>query len=128
MMSSSRLCHSRGAHPISPLHPLKIPKTLFYSTPCLLLLRDKSFFFFSLLIYVSGHCEDNGKSNYNCAEIQKGAWWYKSCYKPNLKGLYYQRNYSGGWADVIVRETWKGLRYFVKATEMKIRGAGMTQW
>ena len=46
--------------------------------------------------------QDNDKSKYNCADIQKGAWWYKSCYTSNLNGIYYQGNYSGGWADGIV--------------------------
>ena len=65
--------------------------------------------------------QENDEASRDCANVQKGAWWYKACYDANLNGLYYQGKYSGGWADGIVWEDWKGLWYSIKRTEMKIR-------
>ncbi|XP_062566740.1 ficolin-2-like [Saccostrea cucullata] len=34
--------------------------------------------------------QDNGLSSSNCTVHYIGGWWYESCYRSNLKGLYAQ--------------------------------------
>ena len=56
----------------------------------------------------------------NCAVQFKGAWWYKSCHKSNLNGLYkYAKTVS--YADSVVWEEWKDYHYSLKFSEMKIK-------
>ena len=62
---------------------------------------------------------DNDRLGGHCATIHKGGWWYRSCHKSNLNGLYLKNvkstNYNG-----IVWSTWqKGIP--LKFTEMKLR-------
>ncbi len=56
----------------------------------------------------------------NCAQMNLGAWWFKSCMNSHLNGIYVD----GGWADQfqgIFWYSWKGgRRYSLKRTEMKI--------
>jgi len=64
---------------------------------------------------------DNDKYASSCALLDKGAWWYNSCYKSNLNGLYLpgSTNYEGmTWIH------WKKKNYSVKRSEMKIRPKG----
>ena len=68
-----------------------------------------------------GH--DNDKDgNYDCALMKMGGWWYNSCYKSNLNGLYSpgKVNSSPGmnWYH------WKNNWTSVKSSEMKIRPKG----
>ncbi|XP_019637151.1 PREDICTED: ficolin-2-like [Branchiostoma belcheri] len=50
----------------------------------------------------------------SCAQLHKGAWWYNSCYRSNLNGLY---------LDGVNWRHWKGYNYSLKRTEMKLRPA-----
>ena len=55
-----------------------------------------------------------------CANIFKGAWWYKSCFKSNLNGQYLSgetppKSYGVVW------DAWLGINYSLKLAEMKIR-------
>ena len=63
---------------------------------------------------------DNDVSQRNCAEEYKGAWWYDKCHRSNLNGRYLRGNHTT-YADGVNWSRWKGYRYSLKKTEMKIR-------
>ncbi|CAM4567902.1 ficolin-1-like [Lepidochelys kempii] len=68
----------------------------------------------------STHDRDNDWSSTNCAEVSKGAWWYRDCHRSNLNGLYLNgahESYGVNWISS------KGDRYSYKTAEMKIRPA-----
>ena len=64
--------------------------------------------------------QDNDLLLANCAIKYKGAWWYKRCLYSNLNGLYLRGNHSS-FADGVNWFYWKGYKYSLKKTEMKIR-------
>jgi len=62
--------------------------------------------------------QDNDNHNDdNCGVSFKGGWWYDRCHEANLNGLYNDDSYGVGvnWYD------WKGHRYSLKFTDMKVR-------
>ena len=65
--------------------------------------------------------EDNDlATDGNCADYNKGAWWYSACHSSNLNGQYLsgpQTSYADGinWAH------WRGHYYSLETTEMKLR-------
>ena len=67
--------------------------------------------------------QDNDEFSWNsCAEFYKGGWWYGECSYSNLNGLYYHTgNYTATHHDGVVWYHWKGWRYSLRTTEMKIR-------
>ncbi|XP_061169002.1 angiopoietin-related protein 7-like [Saccostrea echinata] len=64
---------------------------------------------------------DQDYHSVNCAEINKGAWWYKGCSDSLLNSIYY-RNPTGHdpWQGIIWYH-WKGEKYSLKSTTMMIR-------
>ena len=60
---------------------------------------------------------DNTKS---CANYYTGAWWYARCLDANLNGQYLQ-GATTLHAKGVVWNSWHGLDYSLKKTEMKIR-------
>ena len=61
---------------------------------------------------------DNDKDTGDCAGMYHGAWWYASCYRSNLNGVY--KGSSRDWGDGLERTHWKNF-YSIKRTVMKIR-------
>ena len=64
--------------------------------------------------------DNDNQGGYNCAINYKGAWWYKRCHRSNLNGLYLRGNHFTS-ANGVNWKDWKGYKYSLKRTEMKIR-------
>jgi len=61
----------------------------------------------------------------SCAVARKGAWWFSRCTYSHLNGLYYRSgNYKSSEWDGIEWQHWKGDKYSMRFTEMKIRPFG----
>ncbi|XP_041373583.1 microfibril-associated glycoprotein 4-like [Gigantopelta aegis] len=56
----------------------------------------------------------------NCAQMFKGAWWYKSCHSSNLNGQYLGASQKS-YADGVDWSSWRGHYYSMKTSVMKIR-------
>ncbi|XP_077333508.1 fibrinogen-like protein 1 [Lithobates pipiens] len=66
---------------------------------------------------------DNDNYEENCADQDKGGWWYNRCHSANLNGVYYKGPYTAKTDDGIVWYTWHGWWYSLKYVAMKIRSA-----
>ena len=60
----------------------------------------------------------------SCAARYKGAWWYNSCHRSNLNGIYHNGAHKS-YADGVNWKDWKGYNYSLKFTEMKMRPASV---
>ena len=77
---------------------------------------DSTLFLFSGLPFST---KDNDATGF-CAQLYKGAWWYKDCHESNLNGLYLEGAYSSD-ADGVNWKAFRGRQYSLKRTEMKVR-------
>jgi len=66
--------------------------------------------------------QDNDEDDRHCAATFKGGWWYQTCRRANLNGLYHPGQHASH-ADGINWRDWKGDYYSAKRSEMKIRPA-----
>ncbi|KAK7141481.1 hypothetical protein R3I93_015582 [Phoxinus phoxinus] len=64
---------------------------------------------------------DNDRYDRNCAQEDKGGWWFNRCHSANLNGFYYRGPYSAVTDDGIVWYPWHGWWYSLKSVQMKIR-------
>ena len=64
--------------------------------------------------------QDNDGTSTHCAQNRLGAWWYLNCSFANLNGHYYMGPNSPSWKGVVWQQ-WRGHRYSLKVTEMKVR-------
>ncbi|GIX82527.1 techylectin-5A [Caerostris darwini] len=64
--------------------------------------------------------QDNDDRKEHCAQMYKGAWWYKACHYSNLNGLYH-RGIHESYADGVNWYHWRGYNESLDFTEMKIR-------
>ncbi|XP_038047670.1 ryncolin-2-like [Patiria miniata] len=64
--------------------------------------------------------DNDSHNNLNCAEDEKGAWWYMWCSDSNLNGIYFYApshiHFQG-----IIWSSWKGYSYSLKKCGMKIQ-------
>ena len=56
----------------------------------------------------------------NCAIVYEGAWWYRYCHRSNLNGRYLSGSFTSR-ANGVSWRAWRGNRYSLKTTEMKLR-------
>ena len=64
--------------------------------------------------------QDNDPWSSSCAETCKGAWWYGKCHDSNLNGQYLGGPHDTA-ADGINWKKFRGLKYSLKRSEMKLR-------
>ena len=64
--------------------------------------------------------QDNDRRYGSCAVTHKGAWWYRGCHASNLNGQYLGGPYDTN-ADGMDWKTFRGFRYSLKLSEMKLR-------
>ena len=64
--------------------------------------------------------KDNDVYATSCAQLYKGGWWYGDCHRANLNGLYLEAHHDS-YANGVNWYHWKGYRYSLKYTEMKIK-------
>ncbi|XP_072017764.1 uncharacterized protein [Amphiura filiformis] len=64
---------------------------------------------------------DNDVHGINCGVACKGGWWYKACCPANLNGLYLAGPYTADLNMGVTYMSWKGDKYSLAATEMKVR-------
>ncbi|XP_031135851.1 fibrinogen-like protein 1 [Sander lucioperca] len=70
----------------------------------------------------STYDQDNDNYKGNCAQEDKGGWWFNKCHSAHLNGMYYPNgHYSALTDDGVVWYTWKGWWYSLKTSIMKLR-------
>ncbi|XP_028272322.1 fibrinogen-like protein 1 [Parambassis ranga] len=76
-------------------------------------------------IKFSTYDQDNDNYNGNCAQEDKGGWWFNKCHSAHLNGLYYPSgHYSAATDDGIVWYPWRGWWYSLKTSILKLRPIG----
>jgi hypothetical protein len=55
-----------------------------------------------------------------CSQTFKGAWWYNKCHYSNLNGQYLAGHHDSN-ADGVNWRDFKGYKYSLKTSEMKVR-------
>uniref|UniRef100_A0A8C4EV98 Fibrinogen-like protein 1 n=1 Tax=Dicentrarchus labrax TaxID=13489 RepID=A0A8C4EV98_DICLA len=70
----------------------------------------------------STYDQDNDNYKGNCAQEDKGGWWFNKCHSAHLNGMYYPSgHYSALTDDGVVWYTWRGWWYSLKTSIMKLR-------
>ncbi|XP_060904762.1 fibrinogen-like protein 1 [Labrus mixtus] len=66
--------------------------------------------------------QDNDNYKGNCAQEDRGGWWFNKCHSAHLNGNYYQNgHYSAKTDDGVVWYPWRGWWYSLKTSTMKLR-------
>ncbi|XP_037636969.1 fibrinogen-like protein 1 [Sebastes umbrosus] len=70
----------------------------------------------------STYDQDNDNYKGNCAQEDKGGWWFNKCHSAHLNGMYYPNGpYNALTDDGVVWYPWRGWWYSLKTTVMKLR-------
>ncbi|XP_034546189.1 fibrinogen-like protein 1 [Notolabrus celidotus] len=70
----------------------------------------------------STYDQDNDNYKGNCAQEDKGGWWFNKCHSAHLNGKYYHNgHYSATTDDGVVWYPWRGWWYSLKTSIMKLR-------
>uniref|UniRef100_A0A3Q1K2W7 Fibrinogen-like protein 1 n=2 Tax=Anabas testudineus TaxID=64144 RepID=A0A3Q1K2W7_ANATE len=78
-------------------------------------------------IKFSTYDQDNDNYKGNCAEEDKGGWWFNKCHLAHLNGMYYPNgHYSALTDNGVVWYTWRGWWYSLKTSIMKLRPIDFT--
>ena len=64
--------------------------------------------------------DNDSFETYDCARAYNGSWWYGACHRSNLNGLYLKGHHES-LANGVVWIPFRGWKYSLKTTEMKIR-------
>lgn len=64
--------------------------------------------------------QDNDLYPHSCAELYKGAWWYRHCHASNLNGQYLGGTHVS-YADGVNWHPFRGSYYSLKRSEMKLK-------
>lgn len=67
--------------------------------------------------------DNDKKSGANCATIVTSAWWYNACNNVDLNAPYLGGAHNTAWRGIIWYD-WRGNKYSLRRTEMKIRPFG----
>lgn len=70
--------------------------------------------------------DNDASPSRNCALRHTGGWWFKNCMRSNLNGFYFPDGPHESYADGIEWSRFRGLKYSLKSTEMKIRPVAVT--
>ena len=70
--------------------------------------------------------QDNDNYGTNCAVAYPNGWWFKTCFEGNLLGQY-KKGTIPAWKGLVWKH-WKGEKYSLKRTEMKIRPLYHMTW
>ncbi|KAM8910275.1 fibrinogen-like protein 1 isoform 2-T8 [Spinachia spinachia] len=73
-------------------------------------------------VQFSTYDQDNDNYKGNCAQEDKGGWWFNKCHSAHLNGMYYPNGfYNGLTDDGVVWYPWRGWWYSLKTSVMKLR-------
>ncbi|MCL4165371.1 UNVERIFIED_CONTAM: hypothetical protein GTU68_031219, partial [Idotea baltica] len=73
--------------------------------------------------FTTKDADHDSHSGGNCAEVRKGAWWYKNCSLSNLNGFQHRGSYEKYTTrkDGIFWKAFRGYEYSLKSTQLSVR-------
>ncbi|XP_011189955.1 angiopoietin-related protein 1 [Zeugodacus cucurbitae] len=65
----------------------------------------------------STYDRDNDNSENNCAKVYEGAWWFFSCYKSHLNGVYNGDHFGVNWNELKKEESLSFAQMMIRPTQ-----------
>lgn len=90
-----------------------------FSLHVILVYVGDSMAFHNGLMFSTLDADHDNRTEFSCAQVYHGAWWYNYCHHSNLNGLYLRGNHTSN-TDGISWGAFRGKQYSLKVTEMKI--------